>query len=132
MKKIFVSILAILYICSSCDATVYLHYCMGKQVGFSFTPVHSANCHTCGMKKSAHGNGCCRDEKKILKSDPGQGLSAQFLSSSFAKKITYLYAEHAIYSAPVLASKVMINQLPHGPPGFLPVPGYLMNRRLLI
>ncbi len=132
MKKLLVSILAILYITSSCEATVYLHYCMGKQVSFSFNPDHSRSCHTCGMKKSGKGNGCCRDEEKIIKSDPGPGISAQFISIDLSKKVTWLYTEYNIYSVPVLGSTVSLIPLTHGPPGYYPVPRYLKNCFLLI
>ena len=36
MKKAIVSILAVLYLCSSAGATVHLHYCMGKLVNWSW------------------------------------------------------------------------------------------------
>src|SRR5271156_2096139 len=106
MKKLIVSILAFLYITSSCEATVYVHYCMGKQISFSFIAEHSGNCHKCGMKKSGEGNSCCRDEHKVLKSDPNQGLTAQFIATSFAKKITYLDSERYSFSEPVILSSV--------------------------
>ncbi len=132
MKKLIVSILAFLYITSSCEATVYLHYCMGKQVSFSFMPEHSGNCHKCGMKKAGSGNGCCKDEKKILKSDPNQGLSALNFATGIQKKIASTGIEYYSFSKPVLLSKVNISSENHGPPGNNPVPFYLMNCLLLI
>lgn len=132
MKKFIVLILAFLYITSSCEATVYLHYCMGKQVGFSFMPEHSGNCHRCGMKKSGKGMGCCRDEKKFLKSDPNQKLSDLNFSISPIKSFAPIYSDYRSYSVSALISKAVVKSLPHGPPGDHPVPCYLMNCLLLI
>lgn len=132
MKKLIVSVLAFLYISSSCEATVYLHYCMGKQVSFSFMPEHSGNCHKCGMKKTGGTKGCCKDEKKVLKSDPNQGLSGLNFSTSLPKKSTYINSEYYSFSEPVAISKVRVNTPTYGPPGDHPVPFYLMNCLLLI
>jgi hypothetical protein len=130
MKKIFVFLLAFLYITSSCEATVYLHYCMGKAVSFSFFAGNSLNCHRCGMKKSGKGMSCCRDEQKLVKSDKSQKL-ADFPSFSIQKKFNTSLVTYTIYSFYRQPSSV--NRLPfHGPPGDNPVPLFLMNRLLLI
>lgn len=132
MKKLIVLILAFLYITGSCEATVYLHYCMGKQVSFSFMPEHSMNCHKCGMKKKGDSKGCCKDEKKVIKSGANQGLSAQNFSSGIEKKIAFVSSDYHNFSKPVLLSKINISSENHGPPGIHPVPFYLMNCILLI
>jgi hypothetical protein len=132
MKKLIVSILAFLYITSTCGATVYLHYCMGKQVSFSFMPEHSVSCHKCGMKKTGDKKGCCKDEKKVIKSGTNQGLSALNFSTGIQKKITFIGSDYYSFSKPVLLSKINISSEDHGPPGNNPVPFYLMNCLLLI
>jgi hypothetical protein len=132
MKKLIVSILALLYITSSCEATLYLHYCMGKQVSFSFMPEHSVNCHKCGMKKTGDRKGCCKDEKKVLKSDPNQGLGALKCSANLSKKITFIHSGYRHFSEILLLAKVYLVPPDHDPPGNHPVPSYLMNCLLLI
>ncbi len=132
MKKFIVSILAFLYITSSCEATVYLHYCMGKQVSFSFMPEHSVNCHKCGMKKTGDRKGCCKDEKKVIKSGPNQGPGSLIFSSGIQKKIVFIDSDYYSFSKPVLLSKVNISSENHGPPGNNSVPFYLMHCLLLI
>jgi hypothetical protein len=132
MKKLIVSILAILYITSSCEATVYLHYCMGRQVSFSFLPEHSGNCHRCGMKKSAKSMGCCRDEQKLLKSDPNQKLTDLSWSTDLQKKLFSTYTQFHTYPEAILFSGMIKNSPTHGPPGGHPVPFYLMNCFFLI
>jgi hypothetical protein len=132
MKKLIVSLIALLYISSSCEATVYLHYCMGKQIGFSFLPENSPHCHKCGMKKSAKGMGCCKDEQKVLKSDNGQKLTDFVFSTKLQKKFIIVYVSNRVYSEAITSSYLSTHYSPHGPPGICPVPGYLMNCIFLI
>src|SRR5580692_5482101 len=99
MKKLFSFILGILYISSSCEASVYLHYCMGKRVSFSFSPEKSGTCHRCGMKKSAKGMGCCKDEEKIIKSDKSQKVTDLVSSDTEQKKFgksLWVYHEFSV------------------------------------
>ena len=68
MKKLFVAILALLYISTSSGAVVHLHYCMGKLAGWGFGDNKSKACGGCGMEKTDEkDNGCCKDEHKFLK-----------------------------------------------------------------
>lgn len=69
MKKVIVSILAVLYLCSSVGATVHLHYCMEKLVNWSLTDKDSDQCDKCGMQKDG---GCCKDEHKFVKNSLDQ------------------------------------------------------------
>jgi hypothetical protein len=132
MKKLIVSILAFLYITSSCEATVYLHYCMGKQVGFSFLPENSKNCHRCGMKKLDKGMGCCKDEQKIIKSDKNQKLTDLVYSTKLQKKFIIIHNSFPVYSATIINSKIIIHSPTHGPPEIHPYPCYLLNCVFLI
>lgn len=69
MKKIFIFILALLYIAGSTGATVNMHYCMDKLAAWDFGHDKSNTCDKCGMKK---GQGCCRDEHKFIKNSADQ------------------------------------------------------------
>lgn len=69
MKKVIVSILAVLYLCSSVGATVHLHYCMGKLVNWSLTDKDGDKCDKCGMQKDG---GCCKDEQQFVKNSLDQ------------------------------------------------------------
>ena len=69
MKKVIVSILAVLYLCSSVGATVHLHYCMEKLVNWSLTDKDSDQCDKCGMQKDGD---CCKDELKFVKNSLDQ------------------------------------------------------------
>jgi hypothetical protein len=133
MKKLFIFLLAFLYIGSSCEASVYLHYCMGKPVSFSFSPGKSGNCQRCGMKKSAKGMGCCKDEQKIIKSDKSQKVTDLISSGNEQKKFVTVFAAYYAFSVSTCQPSTLIYYPLHGPPaGEAPVPLYLMNCLFLI
>lgn len=133
MRKTVVFLLAFLYITSSCDATVYLHYCMGKTVGFSLVPDQSVRCHRCGMKKSDKGMGCCKDEKKLLKTDKSQKLT-DIPSFNYSQKKFLSAPGNLTVFTPTIARQLvsLISHPSNGPPPDRPVPVYLMNCLLLI
>ena len=133
MKKLFFFTLAVLYISSSCEASVYLHYCMGKPVSLSFSPGKSGNCHRCGMKKSAKGMGCCKDEQKIIKTDKSQKITDLVSSDTQQKKFVTLLTAFYAFSAGTCQPSAIFSYPSHGPPpGEAPVSLYLLNCLFLI
>jgi hypothetical protein len=106
---------------------------MGKPVSFSFSPGNSSTCHRCGMKKSARGMGCCKDEQKIIKSDKSQKITDLVSSGTPQKKfITVLRTFYTFTENPCQPSAI-IYYPSHGPPSDGdPFPLYLMNCLLLI
>jgi hypothetical protein len=79
MKKVFATILAVVYLSTSMGATVHLHYCMGKLFSWSLTDKDSKNCGQCGMPKSSMGghctsfkDGCCKDKHAHVQLDKDQ------------------------------------------------------------
>lgn len=46
-------------------ATIHLHYCMNKMVGWSLWHSEKEECGKCGMKEDK--TGCCKDEHKHFK-----------------------------------------------------------------
>ena len=133
MKKLFFFLLAILYISSSCEASVYLHYCMGKAVSFSFSPGTSGTCHRCGMKKSSRGMGCCKDEQKIIKSDKSQKVTDLVSSDTKQKKFIAVQTIYCAFSVKTCQPSTAVYSPSHGPPpGENPVSLYLMNCLFLI
>jgi len=76
MKRIFVAILALLYLSTSIGTTLQLHYCMGKLVEWKLRHNNNSMCSRCGMeKKSGSTKGCCKDEYTQIKIDKDQKLS---------------------------------------------------------
>jgi hypothetical protein len=64
VKRIAVTILALVYLSTSAGASLDIHYCMGKMVSahLAFSP--KQYCSKCGMKIAG---GCCKDEFRSLK-----------------------------------------------------------------
>jgi len=74
VKKIIVTILAVVYLATSVGATIHLHYCMGKLVGWSIAHKQSSSCSNCGMPKVQDGteDSCCKDQSRHVKNDNDQ------------------------------------------------------------
>lgn len=87
MKRLFVSILAVLYMVTASGTTLHLHYCMGKFVNATFVNDDNEEheCSRCGMTKKQK-KGCCEDQHKVIKTDPShQAVKADLhLSAHFA------------------------------------------------
>ncbi|HEX4374543.1 MAG TPA: hypothetical protein VHZ50_14675 [Puia sp.] len=64
MKKVFVSILSILYLIVACGFAVNIQYCMGRVSSIDYAYNHSKICSRCGMENKT---GCCHSEFKIIK-----------------------------------------------------------------
>lgn len=63
MKKVFIAILALVYLTVSSGVALTVHYCMGKVASVDL--LHGSDkCGRCGMKTKG---GCCKDEFKIVK-----------------------------------------------------------------
>jgi hypothetical protein len=82
MKRIFITILAIVYLGSSSGVMMHMHYCMGKLAELGFSTKSDNICSKCGMLQSNKKKGCCKDESSFVKNTSDQKLSAngfQFL-----------------------------------------------------
>jgi len=73
MKKVFVAILAFVYITTSTGATINMHYCMGKMINWGFGHNDSKKCGKCGMEEKD--SKCCKDIHKFVKNDSDQKTS---------------------------------------------------------
>ena len=135
MKKVFVAILAFLYLGSSVGATVHLHYCMNKLVswGFGENKSNKKACPFCGMAKKTNGNhcarhtnGCCKDEQKFIKVEKDQ--KASVFGYSFLKHfddlISYSVGTTSVYNA---FSPVLEYTTSHAPPFKEKVPVFIRN-----
>src|SRR5947207_800520 len=71
MKKILVVILLITYSFASSGASVDLHYCMGKLIGWDFDYVHKNGCSKCGMQTKPLKD-CCDNKQLQAKVDKDQ------------------------------------------------------------
>lgn len=112
MKKVIVSILAVLYLCSSAGATVHLHYCMGKLVNWSLADKDSDQCDKCEMQKDGD---CCKDELKFVKNSLDQKAAESAIQltqiTACAAPVTVINIAELYHTS--LAENYLIN---HPPP----------------
>ena len=103
LKRIVVTILALLYLCTATGTTFSLHYCMGKFTGYSFRESHSKKCSKCGMvKKSGWDNGCCKDEQKQLKLDDYHKLAENYFSWNLLSPIALILTFFPDYDSRII------------------------------
>jgi hypothetical protein len=138
MKKVFATILAVLYMASSMGATLNLHYCMGKLISWGLANHDSQNCTFCGMPKDTKTehhmmvkNGCCKDEHKQFKTDKDQKPSST--RSEFLKQYPDPTAINQLPFADVFLSSISIEYPTANAPPFIgKVPLFLFNRNFRI
>lgn len=86
IKRLFIILLALLYLGVSSGATLHYQYCMGKLVKVSLGQGHTKKCHICGMERQAKDySKCCTDKHQVLKSDKSIAVPyTQFGQSTYA------------------------------------------------
>lgn len=129
MKKILVTIIAILYLGVTSGATVHLHYCMGELVDMGFVSSKTDKCGNCSMEGDATKN-CCKHETKTAKVDKAQKVSDQgFQFKSFITEFKIAYQVFPeIYSITLGQDFPLINS----PPARSDLPVFLQNCSFLI
>lgn len=127
MKKILITILAIVYLTASSGATINMHYCMGKLIHWDLFNKQTtrSKCNVCGMQQSGH-KGCCKDEQKVLQIDKDQKKSEpSFLSFKIiSEALVVTYSE--LPTLPI-SSIVRENTIAHAPPRPGSVPIFVLN-----
>jgi hypothetical protein len=124
MKKILVSILLVSYAFASSGASVDLHYCMGKLIGWDFDYNSKSDCGNCGMQLKP-AKGCCDNKQINPKIDKEQQVVYNNISfnSDFAAILPALYLLNNIaYSSTIVAHSSI-----HGPPLISLASLYLFN-----
>ena len=132
MKKLFVAILAILYISTTTGATLHIHYCMGELADWGLGQNKSKTCGECGMEKTDEKyNGCCKDEFKFIKNTADQKTtqSAFQLVQLIVAALPVSFIEIPFTDFPFLAEENPIN---HAPPRSSSVAVYIRNCVFLI
>lgn len=70
LKKLFITLFAILYLGISSGVTLHFQYCMGKLMQVTLAHKQVKKCDTCGMKSGVTlTKACCSDSHKELKAD---------------------------------------------------------------
>lgn len=128
MKRALLLLFTFFYLGTASGATVHLHYCMGKLIGWDFCEDRTGNtCPNCGMQKEA-GNGCCKDVPACTVSEKQvPAVTVQSLPELSGLLPFILPYGHYRYIAIVAAVAAAYGHSPvDGPPG-PDVPVFLRN-----
>ena len=80
MKKVFATIIALIYLVSISGASLHFHYCMGKMQNWSIGYDNSKeDCPICGMTQK---KGCCEDQHHSIQTDKQYSASTVSVSIS--------------------------------------------------
>lgn len=125
MKKIFIFILAVVYLAASTGVIMQRHYCMNRLVGWSLSQQQEDMCSTCGMDKKDKKKGCCNDQTiKVKISDDQQ---SNFTSVHFDSPVYPVVHEYMVYESSILISYRHNYIAGQGPPGNTKIPVFLRN-----
>src|SRR5690348_11812044 len=113
MKKILVSILLISYAFASSGASVDLHYCMGKMIGWDFDYTTKSDCRNCGMQTKPS-KGCCDNKQINAKIDKEQ--QAAYNNISFNNELTAIVPALSFSNNVAYRSTTVTHPSIHGPP----------------
>lgn len=81
MKKLFVTILALLYLGISTGAPLHLHYCMGKLVEMQLYGENGKPCDCGSKQKNVCKKDCCKHEQKLVKLEKDQKITESTILS---------------------------------------------------
>ncbi len=132
MKKLIVTILALIYITTSTGATIHLHYCMGQLADWGLEADKSKTCGSCGMAKNDQKkDDCCKDEHKFLKNHTDQKYAEAglHLMQLLAIALPPSFFEFQVNYFPPLTGG---NPMSHAPPRGASVAVYIRNCVFLI
>lgn len=112
MKKLYIGILAVLYMAVSSGIAMELHYCMGDRAGIELYGSTSDKCGKCGMTDK--NTGCCHDEFKFYKIADSHKIVVNDIDFS-ANEIAITNI-HFIYNWQVPDNTALISQKINSPP----------------
>lgn len=123
MKKIYIGILAIVYLVVSSGVAVQLHYCMGNKAGMEFYGSSNDKCGKCGMTEKD--SGCCHDEFKFYKiSDSHKTVSNNIALSASSIAIVNEY-HYCNWQTPDYTAITSVNN--NSPPDYTKPDVCIMN-----
>ena len=123
MKKVYIGILAIVYMAVSSGIAVQLHYCMGDKAGMEFYGSSNDTCGKCGMTEKD--TGCCHDEFKFYKiSDSHKTVSNDIDLTASSVPVINEYYTYNWQIADHTATTIVNN---HSPPDYSKPPACIMN-----
>ena len=124
MKKILVVILLFTYSFAASGATVELHYCMGKLIGWDFEYTSKNDCRNCNIKTKP-AKGCCDNKQLQAKVDKDQ--QAAYNNILFTNNHFAIVPSYTIIEDGVINGITIVHPSIHAPPLISETPAYLLN-----
>jgi hypothetical protein len=123
MKKIYIGLLAILYMAVSSGIALELHYCMGERAGMELYGSSTGACGKCGMTEKD--TGCCHNEFQFYKiSDSHKTVSNDL---SFSAPFFAVIKEYNIYNWQMPDNTALTAVNNHSPPDYTGPSDCIMN-----
>jgi hypothetical protein len=123
MKKIYIGILAIVYMAVSSGIAVELHYCMGSKAGMEIFGSSDEKCGKCGMTEK--NTGCCHDEFKFYKIEDSHKTVSNDIS--FTAPEFAVINDYNIYNWQMPLSTTLAAVNNHSPPDYTKPDVCIMN-----
>ena len=123
MKKVYIGILAIVYMAVSSGIAVELHYCMGSKAGMELYGSANEKCGKCGMTEKK--TGCCHDEFKFYKINDSHKTASNDIS--FTAPQFAVINDYSIYNWQMPLSSVFATVNNHSPPDYTKPDVCIMN-----
>ena len=123
MKKIYLGILAVLYMAISSGVAMELHYCMGKKAGMDLYGSANDKCGKCGMKEKK--TGCCHEEYKFYKLNDFHKTVVNEIN--FSTNQTAVLNNHIIYDWQAPENFVLITPKNNAPPDYAAPSACILN-----
>lgn len=132
MKKFLVTILTVLYVASSVNAGINLHFCCDRlssvSAGFGQAAGKPA---VCKMQHSYTGKNCCKDEFKQVKVSHAQDVPSSVILPA-VHFVALIPASLPEIHTPEFSSVSEGNFSPHSPPLRKEIPVYLLHCSFVI
>lgn len=129
MKKLFVFILAVIYLSEASGMGLHLHYCMDKLVYWGLTEPKKkcATCdHSINCAPKIACKDCCKDELKTAKFDNANKVDQVLLTRNFPIETVHLFSSLEI---PCIVPYTTIRAYNiNAPPDLYKVPIFIFNR----
>ncbi len=125
MKRILISLMALIYFTVSSGMVMSVHYCMGKISDIQVNQVPEERC-ICGMsKKETSSKGCCKTEFKMVKLEDTH--KASFASYDIQTPVALVSRSMSLLEAPLYYANDKVYADIHGPPLISQQDTYLLN-----
>jgi hypothetical protein len=123
MKKIYIGILALVYMAVSSGIAVELHYCMGDKAGVELYGSSSDKCGKCGMTEKD--SGCCHDEFKFYKLTDSYKTASNEIN--FKASTIAVVSDYNIYKWQMASNTAIYAENNHPPPDYTKPDVCIMN-----